>query len=78
MINVDDEEKVINAVYLMTFDPAAPEYAVGNRFARLADYHDWPRNNETIGLMIFLIRLEKVQWVWRLGALRVGMKLHLS
>ena len=63
MINVDDEEKVINAVYLMTFDPVVPEYAVGNRFARVAYYHDWPWNNGPIGLMIFLIRLEKVQWV---------------
>ena len=61
VIKVDDEEKLMNAVYVMTlrlpFDPAAPIYAVGNRdYTPLHIYHDWPGNNGSIGLMFFLNR----------------------
>ena len=57
MIEVDDEEKVINAVYLMTFDPAPSEYEVGNRYYNILNsYHDLPGNNGSIGLRIFLNR----------------------
>ena len=62
MINVDDEEKVINAVYLMNFRAisASDEMHVwyGGRRSTVAlhDYHDWPGNNGSIGLMIFLNR----------------------
>ena len=62
MIEIDDEEKVINAVYLMTFRAVTPSdgmygWIAGTRSTiALHHYHDWPGNNGIIGLMIFLNR----------------------
>ena len=66
MIEVDDEEKVINAVYLMTFLAVSASdgmhgWIAGRRSTvALHHYHDWPGNNGSIGLMIFLNRSLKV------------------
>ena len=57
VIKVDDEEKVINAVYLMTF-VAPPAARSGKRACTaLHYYHNSPG---IIGLMIFLNLSEKV------------------
>ena len=63
VIEIDDEEKVINAVYLMTFHaPPASELNVGKRsYTPLHYYHDSPYGFlGSIGLMIFLNLSEKV------------------
>ena len=59
VIHVDDEEKVINAVYLMIlFAPPASD--VGKRaYTALHYYHDSPYYG-SIGLMIFLNLSENV------------------
>ena len=59
MIEVDDEEKVINAVYLMTFLAVSASDERRSTVA-LHRYHDWPGNNGSIGLMIFPNRSLKV------------------
>ena len=60
MIEVDDEEKVINAVYLMTIRaPSVSHHMnyVGKRYiAALHSFHDLLGTFGSIGLMIFLIR----------------------
>ena len=65
VIHVDDEEKVINAVYVMILiGPSAPEFDVGKRTHTALHYnHDLLGIHGSIGLMIFLNRSEKVLWV---------------
>ena len=69
MIEVDDEKKVINAVYLMTFIAPTPlgrlakgsANTVGKRNApALHDVYGSLGAHRSIGLMIFLNRTEKV------------------
>ena len=62
VIHVDDEEKVINAVYVMLLiAPPGPEFEVGKRtYTALHYYHDLIGTLGSIGLMIFLNRLGRV------------------
>ena len=65
MIKVDDEEKVINAVYLMTIrapmGDGTSNMDVGKReIDAVPSLHDWPIGiYRSIGLMISLNRSEK-------------------
>ena len=61
VIKVDDEEKVINAVYLMNFiAPPSSEFEVGKRtISALHDYHDLLEAYQSIGLLIFRNHSEK-------------------
>ena len=62
VIEIDDEEKVINAVYLMTFNaPTGSAFTVGKRMVTaLHDFHGSLGTHRSIGLMLFLNRTEKV------------------
>ena len=69
VIEIDDEEKVINAVYLMTFHAPTPTarlakgaaFTVGKRIVTALHYfHGSLGTHGSIGLMIFLNRTEKV------------------
>ena len=62
MIEVDDEEKAINAIYLMKLiTPWKASEFLGNRiYSSLYHFSDLLGTDESIGLMIFLNRSGKV------------------